>query len=319
MRKEMKQLLLKYISGDCSEQEKYKVINWLDSDPENMRKYLALRKLNDISIWQANQNFTFLHSRKRKISLFSGNYFIEGLKIAGVFVIAFFAYQYLVPQFLPQRRMDQMQTLHVPAGQRAEITLNDGTIVWLNANSTLKFPSRFSNKYRVVNLEGEGFFEVIHDKSCPFIVKTSQFNVKVWGTKFNLDARSDSKYFKTSLLAGSVEVLAPGSKSGIILKPNEQASLVADKMVVSQIRNRDQFLWREGIISFDNATFSEIMEKLKIYFNVKIKVLNPQLLKYRYTGKFRMKDGVKHILDVLELKNKFTYRIDNNLNEITIK
>ena len=314
----MEELLLKYINGDCTEQEKIEVISWLDADARNMKEYLALRKLNDISIWQINPGASN-QKPKRKFSILGGNIYVEALKIAAVFIFAFFVIKYLYPGLASQSQIAQLQTLHVPAGQRAELTLQDGTKVWLNANSTFVFPSRFSNKNRVVNLNGEGFFKVTHDKSHPFIVKTKQYDVKVWGTTFNLNAYSGSKNFTTSLLEGSVEVLRSGSLKGFMLKPNEQVSLQENQMVISPIRTTDHFLWREGIVSFNNETFAELIDKLELYFDVKIEVRNPKILTNKYTGKFRMKDGVRHILDVLLLKNKLTYKVDDELNKIIIE
>ncbi len=313
----MKKLLLKYINGHCTDQEKVEITNWLDSDPANMKEYFALRKLTDISIWQTNPDFKLTH--KPKISIFSRNLYVEALKIAAIFIFAFLVFQYFSPEFISPKYTVNMQTLHVPAGQRAEITLQDGTKVWLNAKTTLTFPSKFSGKDREVELDGEGFFDVAHNKAKPFIVNTQKYNVKVWGTKFNLIAYSEKENFETSLLQGSVEVMKQGSTKGIMLKPNEQVYLKDNRMIITPIKNSDQFLWREGIISFDNTTFTELINKLELYFDLTIEVKNTQVLNYRYTGKFRMKDGVEHVLKVLQLKSKFEYRIDEKRNKITIE
>ena len=315
----MKELLLKYINGDCTDREKADIVSWLDSDPVNMKEYLALRKLNDITIWQANTDV--VQQKKTKEKIFSGawnKYYIEIIKIAAVFLIAILASRYFLPEIVPQNSGLAMQTLHVPAGQRAELTLEDGTKVWLNAKTTLTFPNHFSEKNREVKLDGEGFFDVAHNKARPFIVNTEKYNVKVWGTKFNLMAYSDNEAFETALLEGSVEVLKPGHKNGVMLKPNEQIFYRDGNMVIASIKNMDQFLWRDGIISFDNETFTELAEKLELYFDLDIDVKNDQLIDYRCTGKFRMKDGVEHILKVLQLSNHFNYSVDEKQNKIII-
>jgi len=315
----MKELLLKYINGDCTDQEKVEITNWLDSDPKNMKEYLSLRKLNDISIWQTNLNSKSQQKQKTKVSIFSRNVYVEALKIAAIFIFAFLIFRYLIPGTITQDPVAKMQTLHVPAGQRAEITLQDGTKVWLNAKTTLTFPSQFSGNNREVKLDGEGFFDVTHNKAKSFIVNTRKFNVKVLGTKFNLIAYSGNEDFKTSLLEGSVEVMQQGRTNGIMLKPNEQAFLENDRMIISSIKNMDYFLWREGIISFDDASFTELINRLELYFDLTIEVKKTQILNYRYTGKFRMKDGVEHILQVLQLINRFEYRIDEKLNKVIIE
>ncbi len=316
----MEDLLLKYINGNCTDEEKVTVTNWLDADPKNMKEYLALRKLNDIMIWQTDANVVSLKKSKEKTSVTRRNkYFIEALKIAAIFVLAFLVSHYFLSEDIRQNTKTNIQTLHVPAGQRAEITLGDGTKVWLNAKTTMTFPSQFSGDFREVKLDGEGFFDVATDESKPFIVNTSKYDVKVWGTKFNLMAYSSAETFETALLEGAVEVLKQGSSSGIMLKPNEQVNLKDKRMVITPIRNMDHFLWREGILSFDNATFTELVNQLELYFDLTIEVKNSRALNYHCTGKFRTKDGVEHILKVLQLENQFSYTIDDKRNKITIE
>lgn len=316
----MEELILKYINGDCTDDEKVTVTNWLDADPKNMKEYLALRKLNDIMIWQTDADVVPLKKSLGKLSIRRGNkYVIEALKIAAIFVLAIFLSRYFMSESSMHYAETAMQTLHIPAGQRAKITLGDGTKVWLNAKTTLTFPNQFLGDTREVELDGEGFFEVTPDKSKPFIVNTSKYDVKVWGTTFNLMAYAGAEVFETSLLEGSVEVLKQGSSSGIMLKPDEQASLKQDKMVVTPIRNMDHFMWREGILSFDNATFAELVNQLELYFDLTIEVKSSRAVNYHCTGKFRTKDGVEHILKVLQLENKFSYTIDDKRNKITIE
>lgn len=316
----MEKILIKYINGDCSDEEKVTVAKWLDSDPNNMKEYLALRKLNDMMIWQTDPDVAFQEKSKERIPVRRGNrYYIEAFKIAAIFIIALLVSRYFLPDNVTNDVMSPIQILHVPAGQRAEITLGDGTRVWLNAKTTLSFPTQFSGNAREVKLDGEGFFDVTPDKSKPFIVSTAKYDVKVWGTKFNLMAYSGAGTFETSLLEGAVEVLRRGSSSGFMLNPDEQVHIKEGKMVVTPILNMGHFLWREGILSFDNVPFSELINQLELYFDLEIEIENNRILNYHCTGKFRAKDGVEHILKVLQLENKFSYRKDDQLNKITIE
>jgi len=232
--------------------------------------------------------------------------------------VAIFVSRYLLPES-PIQNPVAMQTLHVPAGQRAEITLEDGTKVWLNAKTTLTFPNQFSGKTREVKLDGEGFFDVTHNKLKPFIVNTEKYNIKVWGTKFNLMAYSGKGIFETSLLEGSVEVLNTGSAKGVMIRPDERIFQKDNQLIIAPIIHMNHFLWKDGIISFDDETFPEIVNKLELYFDLKIIVKNNKILNYHCTGKFRMKDGVEHILKVLQLSNKFSYKIDDKQNIIAIE
>lgn len=315
-----KDLLIKYISGEATEQEKADIVTWLDSSPENMREYLALRKLHDILIWQQQEAKQSEDKPKTPPPTPRQVYslVLEVFKVAAIFLIAFLGVRYLLPQKQDAGQV-VMQTLHVPAGQRAEITLADGTNVWLNANTTLTFPTHFSGEDRLVNMEGEGFFDVARNNTRPFIVKTSKYDVKVWGTKFNLMAYSNKGIFETSLLEGSVEILRSGGTKGVLIKPEERIFQKEGQLVVGPIEHYNHFLWKDGIISFNDESFPEMVSKLELYFDLKIEVANDKILKYRCTGKFRTKDGVEHILKVLQLSNKFSFTIDDKLNLITIK
>lgn len=314
-----KELLLKYIEGFASIEEKIEVTNWLDAHPDNMKEYLTLRKLHDIMIWQHPAAIKSEEKKNGKSSIRHLKFiYSEVLKIAAVLLVAFLGSWYFFYEFGDKDSV-VMQTLHVPAGQRAEITLADGTKVWLNAKTTLLFPSRFTEKNREVKIDGEGFFEVTANKSKPFIVKTNRYDVKVWGTKFNLMAYSEKEIFETSLLEGSVEVMKSNDNQGVIIKPNECISLVKNQLVVAPIIYSNHFLWREGIISFNDESFPELVSKLELYFDMKVEVKNDKILDYRCTGKFRAKDGVEHILKVLQLSNKFSFKIDEKMNVITIK
>ena len=313
------ELLIKYIEGDATDSEKVSITNWLDADAENMKEYLALRKLHDITIWQTSpatkegQEPTNKESRRsRKITI------SEVMKYAAILVIAIVVSRYVFPE-LKSTQTVAMQSLYVPAGQRAEITLADGTKVWLNANTRLTFPNQFSGKTREVSINGEGYFEVVSNKLKPFIVKTEKYDIKVWGTKFNIMAYSGNENFETALFEGSVEVLKPEVSKGILIQPDQRIFQEKEQLTIAPITDLNHQLWKEGIISFQDESFTKLVNKLQLYFDMKIEVKNDKILTSQCTGKFRTKDGVEHILKVLQLRNKFNYTIDEKTNTITIE
>jgi len=309
--------LLRYISGDATETEKAEMAQWLDANPENMREFLAFRKLYDITLWQEeNKETQLINPSKKEFTI--RKLVVEALKIAAIFVVALVGTRYMFPISKVSEPV-AMQTIYVPAGQRAELTLSDGTKVWLNAKTTFVFPNLFTEKSRIVSLNGEGYFDVKSNKKQPFIVKTEKYDVKVWGTQFNLMAYSGKPIFETSLLEGSVELLNPGGVQGVMIVPNERIYLKNDRLVRTPIVNYNHFLWKEGLISFDDESFPEMVTKLELYFDLKINLNNRRIVKNRYTGKFRTKDGVEHILKVLQLSNQFKFKIDDKLNIITIE
>lgn len=212
-----------------------------------------------------------------------------------------------------------MHTVHAPVGQNAQLILADGSKIWLNAGSTLNFPSRFVGGKRQVTLEGEGFFEVKADKEKPFIVSTSVYTIKALGTSFNVKAYKQSKKFETALLTGKVEISDRMTERTLSLAPNNRAVLENNRLSVVPIEDENYYLWREGILYFDEP-LTEVLDKLKLYFDVNIDVKNKSVLenKRHCTGKFRARDGLEHILNVLQLTNHFTYKKDDEKNLITI-
>jgi ferric-dicitrate binding protein FerR (iron transport regulator) len=212
----------------------------------------------------------------------------------------------------------QYHTLQVPAGQRINLILADNTNVWLNANSIFRYPTAFAKKERTVYLEGEAYFEVSKNKEKPFIVKTNEGDINVTGTSFNVKARSEHHIFETSLFEGSVDIYDNHRKK-VSLKPNQRSVCENGQWVVSQITDYDQFLWRKGLIAFDNKSLGDILETLSAYFDVQIRIEAQSLPKNTYTGKFRQSDGIDYALRVLRKSIRFSYEKDDETGVIYIK
>ncbi len=309
----MEELLQRYIKGEVTEDERIRVVVWLDESPDHMDEYIVLRKLYDITLWNDKVKDP-LSIKGRKRSLL--NIGLGIIKIAAIFLIAFVGSHYYLNQHQPASKL---QTIHVPAGQRVELTLSDGTEVWLNSSTTLRFPTYFTADSRKVELEGEGYFTVKHDADCPFIVQTEKYAVRVLGTEFNVKSYRGSNSFETALLTGSVEILTPDRKNNIRINPDQMAILLDGKIVTENIPDKNYFKWKEGIFCFENESVASLMEKLELYYDVNIDVQSKALLKDRYSGKFRMKDGIEHVLKVLQLKYKFSYTKNDETNLIVIK
>jgi len=211
-----------------------------------------------------------------------------------------------------------MQTLHVPTGQRAELTLTDGTRVWLNSHSTLTFPNYFTEASRDVYLDGEGYFDIAHNESKPFRVNTPEHVIKALGTEFNVFAYGENGYFEASLLNGSVEVSTQDKQQIISLTPGNRTYWKDNQLMTASIRHYDYFLWRKGIISFDNEQVEDILKKLEFYYDIMIDNRNKSIAKIRYTGKFRTKDGIEHVLNVLKVPTGFSFQKDSENNIVRI-
>ena len=193
--------------------------------------------------------------------------------------------------------------IYVPLGQRARLTLDDGTVVWLNAESRLEYPSHFfGRKRKVALLSGEAFFEVT--TGHPFVVSVQDLDITVLGTRFNINNYPETGNIQTSLIDGRVRA-SDVNGQGVILNPNEQLNYMNGVMEVTMIDNPDYFLWKEGIYSFLNEPFIRIIQKLERYYNVEIVVEDLPFLDFEYTGKFRQQDGVDVILKMIQKIHPF--------------
>ena len=172
----------------------------------------------------------------------------------------------------------------------------------------------------MVELDGEGFFEVKSDKEHPFIVSTSKYQVKAVGTSFNIYDYQDSPQFEAALLNGKVEVTTNAKKSSVVIfTPNQRAALCQGVLKVKPIENANNYLWRKGILYF-NEPLLEVFDKLQEYYDIEFQIRNSSLTrKSPYcTGKFRAKDGLEHIIRVLKETNHFDYQIDYESKKIII-
>lgn len=310
-----KKILQKYVEGSITAEEVETVVDWLDADEKHVKEFMTLHKLYDISI--LNQS-----TKERKTEKVARTVFrrivIELLKVAAIALILLSG-NFLLQKDDQMESLPSFQTLYVPAGQRAELILPDSTKVWLNANSKLVYPSSFKEGIRQVELDGEAYFDVRHNRDNPFVVRTKSMNVTVLGTEFNVSAYSGIEEFNIALLRGSVELNSPDRSRKYRMTAGEQVLYRDGKYVSAQIGSMDYFKWKEGLLSFSNQPIDVIIEKLRLYYDIKIEVADLPFLKERYSGKFRVKDGIEQVLKVLQLEHKFTYVKDNELNLITIK
>jgi ferric-dicitrate binding protein FerR (iron transport regulator) len=195
--------------------------------------------------------------------------------------------------------------VYVPTGQRAKLTLDDGSVVWLNARSTLTYPSVFSSN-RHVTLTGEAFFDVATDPDRPFTVTTQGVNITALGTKFNVAGYPENGGVQTSLLEGLVKVWDDRGAE-VVLQPNQQARYSDRRFILESIEHSDYFLWTRGVYSFVNEPLTSVIQKLERYYNVKIEVANPAMFNYEFTGKFRQQDGVDMILRIIQRIHPFEF------------
>lgn len=300
-------LLNKYLAGDTTSDERVEVYEWIKSSPENETKFNSFRRIKDYSIWVDSNTSTKNRGRK-------SNIFLTMVQIAALFVLFFGAYKLFNPLLSNENSFetltsDNLKSYNAPSGEYIQFTLEDGTNVWLNSKSTLTYDSLFSNNERVVKLEGEAFFDVASDVNKPFKVHIGDYVVEVTGTEFNINSYD---YFETSLISGSVTIKNEKSGNSIGLKPMESVREVNNAFIVSPV-NENDLLWKKGILSINDETIDEIIPILERYYEMQFIIENKNFDKNKkYTGKFRIEDGVEQILQILQIQNNISYRIEDD-------
>lgn len=322
MKKMQKETLYKYFEGIASPEEEAAVYRWLDASSENEEELLKEREFFDAMILAGSADEK---AAGEKLALnvnkgpFIRPWMREVLKVAAVVAVTVACGLYF---YVSEKKelLAAMNTITVPAGQRVNLTLSDGTTVWLNARSEMVYPAVFSGAKREVKLDGEGYFEVKHDKESPFVVHTRKCDIEVLGTKFNVEAYSDSEEFSTSLMEGSVKVTDNSAVStSVLLKPDQEVHMKDGRLLVSFIDDYDHFRWRDGLVCFDNIAFNELMKRFEKCYGISIVVENKKLEEYSCSGKFRISDGLDNALRILQRNAKYTFERNDDNTIVYIK
>lgn len=306
-----KEILYRYFRNHATEEEERQVRRYVEESDENWNDYLRERKLFDAFVVRPRRKEELLSvKRVSKMRVL----FAECAKIAAVAFLAFFVSYFY---FHKKDDISVKSVVTTKSGQMAQVKLPDGTHVFLNANSCLEYPDRFSDEKREVRIDGEAYFEVARNEKKPFVVNTLRSKVRVLGTKFYVEDYAGSDISRTSLIEGSVEV-AMGNKT-VRLTPNQTVTLDNGKMVVSAIEDFETYRWREGLICLKNKEFTDVMKIFEKYYGVQI-ILSPnKKFKSLISGKFRLSDGVEHALRVLQQNMAFTYERDGESRKIEIQ
>jgi len=198
-----------------------------------------------------------------------------------------------------------MNQLVIPYGNQSKLILSDNTVVWLNAGSRLVYPTFFNGKTREVLLFGEAFFEVSKNAEKPFIVKTSDIEIKVLGTQFNVSAYAEDKVIQTVLKEGSVAIRQNNASffdKEVVLKPNQMASFSkgSNETKLYDVDASYYTLWTKGLLSFDDVDFNRILKKVERFYNISVSFSEPILGTIRISGKLDLKRNKDEVLEYLE-------------------
>lgn len=231
--------------------------------------------------------------------------------IAASLVLGFFISDYFFTRPVEKLVKESTMAFSNSPGQITTITLPDGTVVNLNADSRIEYPAVFYGDERRVKLEGEAIFDVEHDENKPFVVETFKYDINVLGTKFDVTAEKDKNMFSTALMEGRIALTDKNGGRCCEMTENTVATYENGRLKLSSLDNRDDFLWTEGIISAAGLSFDRLMEKFEKYYNVKIVLRCETLPKIGYGRlRIRISDGIYTALDILKRTSDFTYAYD---------
>lgn len=321
-------LITKYFEGEITAAERKSLFSMIQTDEKLRKDFSSVQNLYALSSWLPNENDEFeavdklaafkqIHCRRKRYPI---HIIKHAAGYAAAICITILSTWMVMNDREPAEEMVTYEEFTTPSGQRAMVKLHDGTTVWLNARSTLRYPNHFAREERKVELDGEAFFDVEHNEHKPFVVSTEKLDIKVLGTKFNVFAYKGREEFNTALLEGSVKVYERmNEEKALFMNPNECVELKDNKLVKRPMGNTDFLLWKEGIYAFDDVPFEDIIKKFELYYDIVITVNNSKLMKYKFSGKFRQRDGVESALRTLRKVYYFTYIKDEENNNIIIR
>lgn len=205
---------------------------------------------------------------------------------------------------------EKLNTLLVPRGRRSSLVLADGSKIWINAGSVLRFPSSFTKEDRTIYVNGEIYIEVAKDKDRPFYVQTQKFKVNVLGTKFNVSAYDNEEVQSVVLVEGNVAVNTDNTKR-FTLAPNQQLVMEQDMHSIRQVNALDHISWKDGIFQFNGETVEQVMNRLGRYYNMSINC-NPAIAKQDCAGRLILFDRVDSVMQTFSLLYDIKYKIESN-------
>lgn len=318
-----------YLSGHSTDEEKRELLAFLASDEEaarTFRKMSAAWALSSVPAFAKSEESNLLQIKERITTPAAAKPVRKimpvWLKVAAAIILLlgcnYFWYTYTENLTELYTHTDAPYEIKAPAGSRTDIVLPDGTKVYLNAGSVLRYYGGFGINNRTVTLDGEGYFKVTKNAKIPFFVKTNDVQVRVVGTVFNVRAYDDDNYVMVSLLEGRVN-LSASSYHEMKLFPDEQA--LYDKSTGRMEKMRTDASkacdWLSGRLSFDNTPFADIAHRLERKFQMKINIESERLKAERFSGSFNSNQNIHDILREINVEKQYAWKVSGDTIFIT--
>lgn len=315
-------IINKYLTGQCSEEELIEVNTWMKESEENARQLFRMEEIYHLGkfdqyadsqrmIRAEKQLYKKLDEEKGKQNkiLRMHRWMRYAAAIAVILVIGGGAG---AGYWFYQNGSDQQMMIAVAnEGIVKEVVLPDGTKVWLNNSATLKYPREFSEKERNVHLEGEAYFEVTKNRHKPFTVQSDAMRIRVLGTTFNFKCDKHCRIAEATLIEGEIEVKGNKEEGQIILAPGQRAELNKNngRLTVKQVDAKMDAVWHNNLIPFQKADIFTITKALERFYDVKI-ILSPDIRSDKtYSGVLKRKSDIESVLKSLQNSIPIDYKI----------
>jgi len=309
-------ILLRYFSGEVTDKEKLHIEEWLSYSEDNRKIasdiyyiYFAVDTVNTINRIDSPAALKSVNKRLEKGRKVSFITWIQ--RVAAILFIPL-----LIGVLYNEIKKEPVLYMEVQTnpGLISSVELPDGTRVWLNSGSTLKYPQSFDSDTRDVYLEGEGYFSVAKDNKKKFMVNTyGQVKVEVLGTEFNVDAYRSNEFLATTLVEGSIRMtyMEEGKEKNMIMKPEQKAIFTKEGELIEKNMTYlpKDVAWKEGRIVLRDTPLMEVLWILSKRFNVEFSLARESLKDNSFTGTFQDQD-LTVILEHLKISSKINYRIE---------
>lgn len=305
-------LLVKFISGKATDQEKVAVLDWVELSENNSRVFSEMKNLWVLEGMKNLEKEDYAQNlKKRLIRRFIGYAAASILLIASIST-GLYLYN-RENNIIIANQQPVLFKYVVNTGVKGVVDLPDGSKVWLNSSSYIICPQKFSEEAREIEIEGEGYFEVVSNKSWPMLIKTSKkHTVKVTGTTFNLSSYSNDDKLIVTLISGEISLINDKKKSEIKLSPKQEIVIVDEKetQLLKNPNINNKTAWKEGLLLFDNTAMADVVKRMERWYGVNFKIKDSLIYDYRFTAKFKS-ESITQVLEILRLSSNIKYKIDS--------
>lgn len=314
--------IIRFFENQCTEEERETIIRWINESDEHARLFFSWEEMYLLGKRNRSHEEQLLRKAEKKLdNLIAAeskrrSYVLRvqsSIKYAAAIAVLAVFSSWALYMFGISSDNDWL-TVSTQAGEKKEIVLPDGSKVWLNENSVLKYPERFADAERRLELTGEGYFEVTKNKHKPFTVQNPVMSVQVLGTKFNFKGDAVSRIAEASLIEGEIKAVGNNDEGAITLIPGQKVELntVTRQMKVSETNTALDAVWHNGLIPFKKADIFSIAKTLETLYQVDI-ILSPDIDGVEtYSGVLKKKDSIEEVLKMLQNTLHIRYEIRQN-------